>query len=205
MKYNRICVLDTETTSVYWNSAAPVQIAAIICDAKGNILDSFEEKIKTTHKIDPEASKVHGLYEKDLVNCRPEKEVLMDFCEWMAQQEVDVVLTYNGEAFDRPMLNERCKALHIPFDYFNKDKFPGIDGYYDCIIHAKKQNLFGLKDKLGRKWKLTLVAEILGFSSENAHDALADVMMLKNIFFKVDPLIHPDKWVTNDDGTSSLF
>ena len=205
MKYNRICVLDTETTSVYWNSAAPVQIAAIICDAKGNILDSFEEKIKTTHKIDPEASKVHGLYEKDLMYCRPEKEVLMDFCEWMAQQEVDVVLTYNGEAFDRPMLNERCKALHIPFDYFNKDKFPGIDGYYDCIYLAKKQNLFGLKDKLGRKWKLTLVAEILGFSSENAHDALADVMMLKNIFFKVDPLIHPDKWVVNDDGTSSLF
>jgi len=205
MKYNRICVLDTETTSVYWNSAAPVQIAAIICDAKGNILDSFEEKIKTTHKIDPEASKVHGLYEKDLMYCRPEKEVLMDFCEWMAQQEVDVVLTYNGEAFDRPMLNERCKALHIPFDYFNKDKFPGIDGYYDCIYLAKKQNLFGLKDKLGRKWKLTLVAEILGFSSENAHDALADVMMLKNIFFKVDPLIHPDKWVINDDGTSSLF
>lgn len=123
----------------------------------------------------------------------------------MAQQKVDVVLTYNGEAFDRPMLNERCKALHIPFDYFNKDKFPGIDGYYDCIYLAKKQNLFGLKDKLGRKWKLTLVAEVLGFSSENAHDALADVMMLKNIFFKVDPLIHPDKWMVSEDGTSSLF
>lgn len=205
MKYNRICVLDTETTNVYWNSAAPVQIAAIICDNQGNIIDSFEEKIKTTHAIDPEASKVHGMYAKDLVNCRCEKDVLMDFCEWMAQQKVDVVLTYNGEAFDRPMLNERCKALHIPFDYFNKDKFPGIDGYYDCIYLAKKQNLFGLKDKLGRKWKLTLVAEVLGFSSENAHDALADVMMLKNIFFKVDPLIHPDKWMVSEDGTSSLF
>ena len=202
MKYNRICVLDTETTSVFWNSAAPVQIAAIICDNKGNILDSFNERIKTSHKIDPEASKVHGIYEKDLVNCRPEKEVLMDFCEWMAQQEVDVVLTYNGEAFDRPMLNCRCEALHIPFDYFNKDKFPGIDGYYDCIFLAKKQNLFGLKDKLGRKWKLTLVADILGFSTENAHDALADVMMLKNIFFKVDPIIHPDSW---NDSEGSLF
>ena len=234
MKYQKICVLDTETTSVYWNSAAPVQIAAIVCDNKGNIIDSFNEKIKTTHKIDPEASKVHGIYAQDLVNCRGEKDVLMDFCEWMAQQEVDVVLTYNGEAFDRPMeieaeiekeINILCDKNKIiedleentdyyeetnvnpskVFDYFNKDKFPGIDGYYDCIAIAKKQNLFGLKDQLGRKWKLTLVADILGFSTENAHDALADVMMLKNIFFKVDPIIHPDKWVTSDDGTVSLF
>lgn len=81
MKYNRICVLDTETTSVYWSSAAPVQIAAIICDAQGNILDSFNERIKTTHQIDPEASKVHGIYAKDLEFCRSEKDVLMDFCE----------------------------------------------------------------------------------------------------------------------------
>ena len=199
MKYNRICVLDTETTSVYWNSAAPVQIAAIICDAKGNVIDGFNEKIRTTHKIDPAASKVHGIYAKDLANCRSEKEVIMDFCEWMSQQEVDCVLTYNGEAFDRPMLNERCRVLNIPFDYFNKDKFPGIDGYYDCIYFAKKQNLFGLKDKLGNKWRLPLVAEALGYSSDNAHAALADVMMLKNIFFKVDPIIHPDNW---QDGTS---
>ena len=194
MEYKRICVLDTETTSVYWNSAAPVQIAALIVDKDGNIIDSFNERIKTTHQIDPAASKVHGIYAKDLVNCRRESEVLMDFCVWMKNQEVDCVLTYNGEAFDRPMLQCRVEKLGIPYDYFNKDKFPGIDGYYDCIIHAKKQNLFGLKDALGRKWKLSLVAEHLGFSSVGAHDALADVLMLKNIFWRVDPIIHPDRW-----------
>lgn len=203
MKYNRICVLDTETTNVYWNTASPVQIAAVICDNKGNIIDSFNERIKTTHKIDPAASAVHGIYEKDLVNCRRESEVLLDFCVWMKQQEVDCVLTYNGEAFDRRMLNERCKVLKIPYDFFDKEKFPGIDGYYDCVQYAKKANLFGLKDKLGRKWKLTLVAEALGFSSAGAHDALADVLMLKNIFFYLDPIVHPDNW--NDDNTASLF
>lgn len=201
MKYKKICILDTETTSVYWNSAAPVQIAAVVCDPKGNIIDSFNERIKTNHVIDPEASKVHGIYAKDLVNCRSEREVLTDFCVWMMNQEVDVVLTYNGEAFDRPMLNERCKHLDIPYDFFNKDKFPGIDGYYDCVFLAKKQNLYGLKDALGRKWKLTLVAEHLGFSSVGAHDALADVLMLKNIFFLLDPQLHPEHW----SGEGSLF
>ena len=75
----------------------------------------------------------------------------MDFCLWMKEQNVDCCLTYNGEAFDRRMLNERCKVLKIPYDFFDKEKFPGIDGYYDCVQYAKKQNLFGLKDKLGRK------------------------------------------------------
>ena len=205
MEYNRIAVLDTETTNVYWNSAAPVQIAALICDNKGKIIDSFNERIKTTHKIDPEASKVHGIYEKDLVNCRGEIAVLTDFCVWMKTHNVDCVLTYNGEAFDRRMLNERCKKLGINYDFFNKDKFPGIDGYYDCIQYAKKQNLWGLKDKLGRKWKLTLVAEALGFSSEGAHDALADVLMLKNIFFFADPVVHPENWKNNNDNATSLF
>ena len=202
-KYNRIAILDTETTSVYWNTAAPVQIAALICDAEGNIIDSFEEKIKTTHKIDPGASEVHGIYEKDLVNCRRESEVLEDFCAWMKQHNVDVVLTYNGEAFDRRMLNCRCELLGIKYDFFNKEKFPGKDGYYDCVQYAKKDNLWGLKDKLGRKWRLTLVAEALGFSSANAHDALADVYMLKNIWFKVDPIVHPLDW--DVDEVVNLF
>ena len=74
-----------------------------------------------------------------------------------------------------------------------KKGFPGIDGYYDCVQYAKKQNMFNLKE-LGRKWKLTLVAEKLGFSTENAHDAYADIIMLKNIFYMVDPLVHPDDW-----------
>lgn len=199
MKYNRIAVLDTETTSVYWNSAAPIQIAALICDNKGNIIDSFNERIKTTHKIDPEASKVNGIYAKDLVNCRRESEVLTDFCEWMKQNEVDVVLTYNGEAFDRPMLQCRVNELKIPFDYFDKDKFPGFDAK-ELVFAAKKKGLFGL-DELGRKWKLTLVAEKMGFNTEGAHDALVDVIMLKNVFFTLDPLINPDHW----NSETSLF
>lgn len=202
MKYKRICFLDTETTSVYWNSAAPVQIAAEITDTEGNILDSFNERIKTTHKIDPEASKVHGIYDKDLIHCRQESEVLYDFCEWMKMHEVDVILTYNGEVFDRPMLNERCKTLKVPFNFFTKEEFPGLDAKV-LVMEAKRQNLFGLRDALGRKWKLTLVAEHLGINAEGAHDALVDVELLKKVFFILDKELHPEHW--NDKETTSLF
>lgn len=195
INFNRICVLDTETTDKYWNSAAPVQIAAVICDKQGNILDSFNERIKTTHKISPDASAVHGIYAKDLIHCRSEIDVLSDFCIWLKNHEVDCILTYNGEAFDRRMLDARCKTLGIPYHYFEKENFPGIDGYYDCVIDAKRQNYLGLGDKLGRKWKLSLVAQYLNINNEDAHDALADVLMLKDIFWMLDPKIHPQRWV----------
>ena len=58
---------------------------------------------------------------------------------------------------------------------------------------AKKQNLFGLKE-IGRKWNLVLVSSILGFDTSNAHDAFADVGMTKKVFFKLDPIIHPESW-----------
>lgn len=203
-QYNRICVLDTETTDRYWNCCGPIQIAAIVCDRDGNVLDSFNERIRTTHIISKEASAVHGIYASDLVNCRGEKAVLEDFCAWMQSQEVDCILTYNGEAFDRRMLDARCKVLNINYHYFEKENFPGIDGYYDCIIEAKKKNYAGLGTALGRKWRLSLVAEHLGIDNEGAHDALEDVIMLKKIFWKVDPEIHPERW-KDSISTSSLF
>ena len=103
------------------------------------------------------------------------------------------------------MLDARCKKLGIPYHYFEKENFPGIDGYYDCVIDAKRQNYMGLKDKLGRKWRLSLVAEILGIDNEGAHDALEDVIMLHDIFWMLDPKIHPQRWTTEDKPTTSLF
>lgn len=183
-------MLDIETTDRYWNSCGPIQIAAEICDKDGNVLDSFNERIRTTHRISPDASAVHGIYAKDLVNCRQEKEVLMDFCVWMKINQVEAVLTYNGEAFDRRVLNRRCEILDVPYDFFNKDKFPGLDAKED-VKAAIKQNLFNL-GQLGRKWKLSLVAAIMGFDNSQAHDALADVEMLRQVWFTLDPIIHPE-------------
>lgn len=113
---------------------------------------------------------------------------------------MDCILTYNGETFDRPMLNKRCQYLGIPCKFFDKNYFPGIDGYHDCVKQAKKENLFGLQDKLDRKWKLSLVAAALNLNAEGAHDALADVLMLKNIYFMLDPILHP-----NNSEKTNLF
>lgn len=185
--FTRMCILDLETTGIYWSSDAPIQIAAIIVDENGNEIERFNERIKTTHEISPDASAVHGIYKEDLVNCRGEIAVLEDFCSWIVGNEVDTFLTYNGRAFDLPMLNERCKKCGIDFDGFAGICYACLDGK-DLVFEAKKKNLYNLQS-LGRKWKLTLVAEKLGISTENAHDALADVRMLKEIYFKLKDAI----------------
>ena len=206
LKYNKICFIDLETTGVYWNYSRPIQIAAVIFDGKGEVVEGFEEKIKTTWKIDPEASKVHHIYNSDLVNCRSEKEVLTDFMIWLKSWEVDCIIGYNSEAFDCPMLNERCKALRLADgEYFfgKENHIARFDGFKDCVAIARKQNMFNLKEVLGRRWKLTLVADALKINTVHAHDALRDVEILKEVRFTLDPLIHPENW--KNEKMVSLF
>ena len=197
--YHRICVLDTETTSRFWNSAAPVQIAAIIVDDRGNVLDKFNERIRTSHKIDPGASAVNHIYAKDLVNCRTEAPVLTDFVAWIIGNKCDCLLSYNGRAFDLPMLNRRCKEVGLGnikiFDKDDAEALPHIDGR-DTVLAAKKTNLFGIGTCLGRKWKLTLISELLGINSDGAHDAFVDITRLKDVFFTLDPFVNPSRWAT---------
>lgn len=195
--FDSICAIDLETTGVYWNKDAPIQIAAIIFDRDLDIVDSFTEKIKTTHAISPDASAVHHIYAKDLVNCRSEKEVLTDFMVWLNANQPDALLTYNGKAFDIPMLKTRCELLKI-----SGAEILDIT-HYDAkedVFKAKSVNLFDLKG-LGRRWKLSLVAESLGINSEGAHDAYVDVTMLMKVWCKLDPIIFPDRW----QETSSLW
>lgn len=196
-KYKRICILDLETTGIYWNSDVPIQIAAIVVDSRGRTIAEFNEKIKTTHKINPEASRVNHITAEDLINCRREVDVLRDFIVWIYGNECDCLLTYNGLAFDVPMLNKRCHILKLDTEIFNKESeqaLPHIDGYRDCVYPCIKNNVMGLKDALGRKWRLTLVSSYLHLDTENAHDAYVDSSLLRNVFFTLDPLVHPQDW-----------
>ncbi len=74
-----ICYIDTETTTKFWNVAGPVEVAGLIVNPDGTELDTFVERIRTPFAIDPDASKVHGIYNRDLRTCRTEWDVLRDF------------------------------------------------------------------------------------------------------------------------------
>ena len=144
----RVMFFDLETTGVYWNYDAPVQIAAVIEENK-EIVDTFNTLVKTNVRIAPEASKVHGIYKKDLENAPLEKDALVDFISWVLGNEVDVIIGYNSKAFDLKMLSSRCEHFGLK-NIFDGETIQHYDGYYDRVKLAKQKNLFGLKC-LGRR------------------------------------------------------
>jgi len=73
-----IIILDTETTGFLAASAAPVEfqpflidLACIKLDENLNPIDTLTIRMKPPINIPPEASKVNGIYDKDVVPCMP--------------------------------------------------------------------------------------------------------------------------------------
>ena len=60
-KYKRICILDTETTGVCWNIDAPLQIAAVIINERGEVIDKFNELIKVSRPIPADVSEINQI------------------------------------------------------------------------------------------------------------------------------------------------
>lgn len=183
------CFMDVEATGVYWSASAPLQLSGIITDNNGEELSRFDEKIKTTWEIPPQASAVNHIYKKDLINCRGEIEVLKDYIAWIIGNGTTVLVGYNSSSYDWPLLQHRCELLGIETKIFDQKTIRVID-VKNLVKDAKKRKLFHL-DELGGKWKQTLVAEKLGLETEGAHDSLVDTVMLKGIFFKLEPALNP--------------
>ena len=184
LKDKNVMFFDLETTGTYPSHDAPVQIAAIV-ERNGEIIDSYNTLVNTTVAIHPEASKVHGIYKHNLINAPKEASALKDFIAWIKGNEVEVIIGYNSRIFDLAMLHARCEHFGIP-SIFDGEQILHYDGYYDRVKKAKDKNLFDLKTKLGRKWNLSAVSTALDISCEGAHDAFADVNMLRSIWHKFD-------------------
>lgn len=171
---------DFETTGVHNTVDVPIQIAGIVCEEFGSVISSFNERVFTKRPINPHASAVHGIYNKDLKDCRWESEVLKDFILWIKEHSPDMVSGYNIKSFDLIMLSTRCEYQNYVFPLEGVQVFDTRD----LVLAGRKQNLLGL-GALGRKWSLPATAEILGIAHTQAHDALADVMTTKAVYDKL--------------------
>ncbi len=69
---------------------------------------------------------------------REERRLLNAFTEDMEKMHIDGVITFNGDRFDLPFIEERCREHGIDFDF---KSFESIDIYKICHRH---KNLLGL-------------------------------------------------------------
>ena len=142
-------VIDLETTHLEVYKARIVQIGLIYQGQSKTIL------INPTIPIPPQASNVNHIYDHDVVNAPTFTEVAPKLIKII--EECDCIITYNGDAYDIPILY--IEFLRSGIVMPNKISY---DVYRMLTMHEGSRKL---KDAYRRYMNKELV---------NAHDAGAD-------------------------------
>lgn len=153
----RVIAFDCETSGLKAQDERILELGYVLYE-DGEEKAGKVIRFKPDKSIAPEASKVNGIYEKDLVNEKPFKEYAKELREIFTDDTV--YLGYNVN-FDIDFLNEEFKRNGEK--EFNKKKLVIIDPYE---IWRNKN----LKQKLEHAYQT-----FVGGKFDNAHSALPDI------------------------------
>ncbi|MBK7851886.1 MAG: 3'-5' exonuclease [Bacteroidetes bacterium] len=149
-----IVFLDLETTGVNVGADRIVEIALLKIYPNGN-KDSKTMRINPTIPIPEEASKVHGIYDKDIQDCPTFNDVARDINAFLGGSDLG---GYNSNKFDIPLLIEEFTRAGIHFD-LNERKLVDVQN----IFHKMEQRT------LAAAYKFYCNKDLM-----NAHSAEAD-------------------------------
>lgn len=166
MKLERpIITVDTESTGLDTNKDRIIQIAAIKRYPDGR-KEEKEYLINPTIPISPEASEVHGIYDKDVVDKPTFKQLANAMREWFYGCDIS---GFNTDRFDCNILiaeMEREGLSFLDWDCFFVDTMKVYREFYPNTQEAIYERFFG--EKL-----------------DNAHNALADCRASDRILEKL--------------------
>jgi DNA polymerase III epsilon subunit-like protein len=181
---------DTETTGLPRNWKAPVsdlnnwprmiQIAWILCDDKGNRIESEDHIIKPENFIIPiEASRVHGIStEKAIEEGEDLETILLKFNE--LAEESEFIVAHNI-SFDEKIVGAEFLRKGIRSGFELKRKL--------CTMQSST-NYCRIPGPYGYKWpKLSeLHIKLFGEDFEDAHDASVDIYATEKCFWAMREL-----------------
>ena len=151
---NPIVFFDLETTGTNINSDRIVEISYIKVHPNGNE-ESKTLRINPEMPIPEESSKIHGIYDEDIVDCPTFKEVAKSIAKDIEGADL---AGFNSIRFDIPVLAEEFLRADVDID-LSRRKFVDVQ----VIFHKMEQR--------------TLEAAYLfycGKTLEDAHSAEAD-------------------------------
>lgn len=157
----RALYYDTETTGLKPDTDRIIEIA--IYDADRD--KSFCHFVNPGMPIPDESTKITGITDdmvKDAPSFKEVAEMMVEFCEG----EV-VLIAHNNDGFDKHFLKAEFERAEVPLP-----KFP----YIDTLKWARKY-----RPDLP-KYSLQYLRELYGFEANNAHRALDDVIIMKQVF-----------------------
>jgi DNA polymerase III epsilon subunit family exonuclease len=153
-------IFDVETTGKFPASDKIVEIAAVKM-VNGVFTETFSSLIDPLVKIPPDASNVHGIYDKDVVGAPIWRDAVSDFYKFTR----DAVLVSHNIDFDIGFLeNESQKECY------------NFDNDTACTLALSRKKLKNIKYNLGA------VCKELGVPLTNAHRALDDAVAAAKVF-----------------------
>lgn len=174
---NREVVLDTETTGLSRQRDRIIEIGAI------EVIDGIEtsriyhQRIQPNMPVPADATRIHGIYDKDLVDCPTFGEIVYAFLEFIGD---DPLVIHNGMGFDKPMLDAELARISME---------PIQNRIIDTLVIA--QGKYGR----GARNSLDALADRFGIdrSFRTLHGALIDCQLLARVHGALigrDDLLH---------------
>jgi len=151
-------VVDFETTGINPETDRVIQVAAIVINGEGEIVESFDTVVRpeSPDEYTHGAEHVHGISVEQVAQGMPLREALEKL--WTISE--GNVFTAHNATFDINFLHAESQRVGLE----NK-----IDTYVDTLALARRTDL----DRT-RKHSLHALCEHYGITHENAHEAKSD-------------------------------
>ena len=174
-----LAFFDLETTGINIGTDRIVEISIVRVNID-NSTDILTKKINPTIPIPIATSKIHGIYDKDVIDCPTFKDLANQLFQFIANCDL---AGFNSNKFDVPLLAEEFLRAEVDFDLKNRK-----------LIDV--QNIFHIMEPR------TLTAAYkfyCGKPLENAHSAEADTVATFEIF-KAQLKHYENTQITDDKG-----
>ena len=172
--------LDVETTGLDSEKNGIIQIACIVEDSSGKVLDTFEIKVKPFKGCiyDKKALEINGKTREDIYKYPTEKQAMSSFVNFLnmyQKNEIQYSLSGYNSQFDQNFIIAIFKR-HRQYNFWKYFNYKDIDVFalikiLDLWGSDNSQKLGSMCDKFGIK--LT------------PHDALEDIKATRKLYKKI--------------------
>lgn len=175
--------LDIETTgfSRDWNEI--IELAAIWYDTDTKeIVDSFHMYARPVRGLPANITELTGITNDMVFGCKPEWDMLLEFCDWCDHHPADEIIGHNCKSFDLQFISAKCEKYSLSWNNSSK--------VVDTLAYARQLKKKGLLNT--DNMKQTTLGEHFGISYD-AHSALADARALIKIYEKLQECEKPSR------------
>ncbi len=161
--------LDLETTGLSAARDRIVEIAAVRFRETGETIDLFQSLVNPERPVSPGAYAVHGLSDQELAQAPPARVVLPKFLSFLGGSGCVALIAHNS-CFDAGFLGSELRRAGLDV--------PAVTLYDTLALSRARLPLLA-------SHRLDSVARHFGLDPAGAHRAMADTLLVKEIWLRL--------------------